>query len=107
MENSNQLNAYTITWAIIQPVKGKITKKDLNIMFRNGLYSISASKTKNEFTAHFPNKDSAIVRVMSLKGLSRLYKVVFITDKQFGMQNVKESLINVATKKQLIEMKFI
>ncbi len=42
-----------------------------------------------------------------MKNLSKLFKIVLITDKQFGLSNPKESLLKVATKQQLIDTQVI
>jgi hypothetical protein len=96
-----QLNSYQITWAIIQPAKGnKITKKDLNTIYRAGALSVAGYG--NIITCHFSSKKRAEDTLKKAKGLTKPYKVVFITDKQFGLSKWNEPLINVATKKQLI-----
>lgn len=100
---SNQLNAYTITWAILTPVNGKkITKKDLNQICKSSDKPFSGSKTLNEITFHFKNLESAIESVKKINGLNKNYSAVFITDKQFGLTNWNQRKIEVATKTQLI-----
>jgi len=102
------LNPYKITWAVITPVKGKITMKDLKAMKKSGLFHFFPSyKTKNESSLFFASKGIAIDMISKVAGLSKQYKVVYITDKQFGLANPNESLLTVATKKQLIEMQII
>ena len=101
--NSNQLNAYTITWAILTPVNGKkITKKDLNQICRTSDKPFSGSKTLNEITFHFKNLETAIESVKKISGLNKNYSAVFITDKQFGLSKWNQKKIEVATKIQLI-----
>ena len=95
------LNPYKITWAIFTPIKGRVTKKDLNTFFRQGIYSYCKNSDINEITAHFPTKEKAIETIKKVKNLSKNYEVILITDKQFGMVNWKESVKTVATKKQL------
>jgi hypothetical protein len=96
-----QLNPYQITWAIITPTKGeKVIKKDLNTIYKTG--ALSAAGYGNIIICHFSSKKKAEDTIKKAKGLTRPYKVVFITDKQFGLSKWNESLINVATKKQLI-----
>lgn len=101
------LNAYTISWAILTPVKGKITKKDLNILAKCGIWTLSSRKEFNQFFFHAKTKETAIQQLKKVKGLSRNYEVVIITDKQFGDSKWNESLLNVATKKQLQNRFFI
>ena len=100
------LNPYKITWAIITPIKGKATKKDLTAFFRAGV-SYCKRIDFNEFTAHFSTKEKALKTLKKVKNLSKNYEVIFITDKQFGLVNWRESLKTVATKKQLRDRFFI
>lgn len=102
-----KLNAYTIAWAIISPIEGKTTKADLKIMKKCGLFHSTPFLRNNEISLHFATKEIAIDRISNVIGLSRKYKVVLITDKQFGLSKYNETLLKVATKKQLIDMKFI
>lgn len=99
------LNSYTITWAIFTPSKGRITKKDLNVIYKAGCPTAYGNKSLNEILAHFPSKAKADAALRNVKGLTKAYKVVFITDKQFGNSKFNESFLNVATKKQLIQTK--
>ena len=101
------LNPYEITWAILTPIKGKVTKKDLTTLFRAGVYTYCKRVGFNEVTAHFSTKQKAIETLKKVKNLTRNYEVVLITDKQFGMTNWKESVRIVATKKQLQDRFFI
>lgn len=88
------LNAYQITWAILQPKKGIVTKKDTRLGF---------SKQDLFLIDHACSLEAAKEKVNNLAGkLSKEYDIFFITDKQFGMScngNFKE----VATSKQLSE----
>lgn len=95
------INPYVITWAVLTPIKGKVTKKDLTTLYRNGVYTYCKRVGFNEVTAHFPTKEKAEKVLKSIKGLSKNYEVVFITDKQFGMSDWKQSIIELATKTQL------
>jgi hypothetical protein len=101
------LNPYKITWAVFIPSKGKTTKKDLNIIYRAGCPTAYGHKPLNEILAHFPSPAKAQVALKKITGLTKPYKVVFITDKQFGLAKWNESLLNVATKKQLIETRIV
>ena len=100
------LNPYQITWSILIPVSGKATKKDLSIIAKSGIYSIS-SNLNNEFFFHSADKEKAIEKAKNIKGLSKKYEVVMITDKQFGNVDVFKSFRLSATKKQLQERFFI
>jgi hypothetical protein len=96
------LNAMTITWAIITPINNKPTKSDLktiNKSHANGGFVISGT----EIIRHFASKEAAIESVKKISGLSKAHKVVFITDKQFGLSEYGQPFVNVATKKQLID----
>lgn len=100
---NNQLNAYTITWAILTPANGKkITKKDLNQIYKTSGRAFGQSKSLNEGACHFKNKQSAIDCIKKIKGLNKNYSVIFITDKQFGLSKWNQKKIEVATKMQLI-----
>lgn len=99
------LNPYVITWTILTPVKGKATKKDLNALWRSEIFTVS--KNDNEFFFHSSSKEAAISKVKKIKGLSRNYEVLFITDKQFGNSEFGEKLSLLATKKQLQERFYI
>jgi len=96
------LNAMTITWAIILPINSKPTKSDLKIINKshnNGGYSIADT----EIIRHFASKEKAMESIKKISGLSKEHKVIFITDKQFGLAKYYEPFVNVATKKQLID----
>ena len=98
-----ELNAYTITWAILTPINGKkITKKDCSVIYKSGIYSVGASKKENEIIAHFSSKENAIKAIKKVNGLTKQYRAVFITDKQFGLAKWNQPKIEVATKLQLI-----
>lgn len=101
------LNAYEITWTVLTPVKGKVTKKDLNQMYRCGIYTNSMDRTHNQFFFHSATKENAQNKVKALKGLSKTYEVIHITDKQFGLLKWNESKLANATKKQLENRIFI
>jgi len=94
-----QLNPYKITWAIITPIKGKFTQKDFSLL-KKTMPSLCGNDYLNERCAHFPTKERAI-EVLAKSKASKEYKVVFITDKQFGMTNNSESLLKVATTLQI------
>lgn len=101
------LSPYAMTWAVIIPAKGKFTKKDINTLYRGGLLNVTGSYRTNEIFAHFGTLDAAKTKVLKNWDLSKPYRVVFITDKQFGLCKYGESLISVATKKQLRETNII
>ena len=101
------LNPYKITWAILTPIKGRVTKKDLTALFRAGVYTYCKKADINEITAHFPTKGKALETLKKVKNLTKNYEVILITDKQFGMTNWKESIKTVATKKQFQDRFFI
>ena len=103
----NTPNPYQITWAVLTPIKGKVTKKDLTTLYRAGVYTYCKRVGFNEVTAHFPTKERALQVLKGIKGLTRTYEVVLITDKQFGLTDWKESVKIVATKKQLQNRIFI
>lgn len=96
MEN---LNRYKITWAIFTPISGKFFKKNRNEIFKS-VHTISKRNEVNEAFAHFPSKERAMELISKVK-TSKKFKVTLITDKQFGMSNWNDSLLNFATKKQL------
>ncbi len=96
---NNQLNPYTVTWAVITPTRGKFFKKNLNEISKT-IFSIGKMVGQNEAIAHFPTRDRAI-ELLNKVSASKQFKVVLITDKQFGQSNWKESKLNVATEKQL------
>ena len=97
-----ELNAYRITWAILTPAKGRPTKKDLSVI--NKIDPVKGyTLNGTEIIRHFKTREVAIESVKRITGLSKPYKVVFITDKQFGTGKYWEPQMNVATKRQLIE----
>lgn len=104
---TNTLNSYTITWTILTPIKGKVTKKDLNKMYSCGIYTNNMDRENNQFYFHSPTKENANKKVKALKDLSKNYEVVHITDKQFGEIFWSASKLSNATKKQLQERFFI
>lgn len=96
--NNRELNAYQITWAILEPVKGIITKKDQRFGF-------SKNRDNSSLIAFGATGEAAETKVKSLAGkLSKEYNVFYITDKQFGMTSNVKSFKDVATTKQLSEM---
>jgi len=98
------LNPYVITCAVISAEKGRNTKRDLNIMYRCGLPTISGSHFQGKpFVCHFPSKGNAIERLSKVSGLNKSYNVILITDKQFGMSSYNADITAVATTKQLNE----
>ena len=98
---------FKITWAILTPIKGRVTKKDLTTLFRAGVYTYCKNSDIKEITAYFPTKEKAFDVLKKVKNLTKNYEVILITDKQFGMTNWKESVKTVATKKQLQDRFFI
>ncbi len=105
---NDKLNAYSITWAILTPANGKkITKKDLNQIYKTCGRSFSQSKQLNEGACHFNSLDSAKECVKKINGLNKIYSCVFITDKQFGVSKWNQKKIEVATKMQLINQVII
>jgi hypothetical protein len=94
------LNPYKITWLVLTPNAGKATKKDLKIL--NGK-RFGFGISNNEIKDCFANKELALNFAQRIVGLTKHYKVTFITDKQFGLSKWDESLLNVATTKQKLE----
>ena len=101
------LNPYKITWAIITPIKGKVTKKDLTTFIKSGVYIYCEKMDLNEVTAYFITKEKALKTLKKVKNLSKNYEVILITDKQFSLLNWNESVKTVATKKQFRDRFFI
>jgi hypothetical protein len=99
---TKELNSFEIAWAFITPLKGKITKRDLNLIYKCGIYTIGGHM-KETFIAHFPSKKNGIEKMKLVNGLYKEYSVVFITDKQFGIRKWNEPLGNIATEKQISE----
>lgn len=100
---STVLNPYLITWAILTPIKGKVTKKDLYQMNAVNIFS----KVNNEAIGHFSTPERAKSFINDIVSLSKSYEVVLITDKQFGLCNIKQPIRMSATKKQLQNRFFI
>jgi len=98
------LNPYKITWAFLIPIKGIATKQD------NYATSLQRGISKSHLSRHFSDIEDAKKEISKLKGkLSKEYKVLFITDKQFGQiqnnfTNQTDNLLEVATAKQKAEM---
>ncbi len=102
MKNTTtQPNAYTITWAVITPLKGKFIKKNLNELSKK-IFSITKYKMANEAICHFSSKEQAIEKLSNVSA-SKQFKVTLITDKQFGMTKWNEPLLANATQKQIEE----
>lgn len=94
---SSEINfsPFSLYFAVIQPISGKITKKDFQIIKKENFSTIK--QTGNELVC-FTGKR----KELSLKSkLSKKYKVVYITDYQFGKTKFNQSFLNVATKKQI------
>lgn len=72
------MNAYKITWAILEPIKGKVTKADADKMNIGRMFA-------NKMGAKcFGNIDAALSWVKE-QAPAKKYNVRFICDKQFGM----------------------
>jgi len=90
-------NPYTITWAFLIPTKGVALASDAK-------FPITRNTDRTVLMLHAPNKQHAKNKVAALKGtLAKEYKVVFISDKQFG-QMKDYNVLEVATSKQKQEM---
>lgn len=70
-------------------------------MYACGIYTNNMDRDNNQFYFHSTDLESANKKVKALKGLSKIYEVVSITDKQFGLLGWREGKLSNATKKQL------
>ena len=104
MKTKINFNPYKITWCFLIPVKGIALKNDLkNKILKRGVFNSNL---------HFwaANKEIAKSKLKNLKGLlNKDYKILFITDKQFGLIQTdyklkKTNLLDIATKKQIKDM---
>lgn len=89
------INPYEITWVIIEPATGIVTKADAKKM---GLCTLN----KKIGTKVFANKENAIKWIKSQKA-SKRYICRMITDKQFGMIKVGANVVIPFTSKQVKE----
>lgn len=94
------MNKYKLTWAIFIPIKGNITLRDMNIIYKSGILSICGYR-HNRWLAHFDSKESAIEILSRIKGLHKHYEVILITDAQFGLLTYNQNPEEIATKLQL------
>jgi hypothetical protein len=98
---------YRIKHAILTPVKGIVTKKDDGIV--NGHFNKWTLRDRSKDRLHLWGANEASLRekIEQLKGhFSKEYKMLIITDKQFGM--IKNfDFMAVATKKQKAEITVI
>lgn len=99
------LNPFVITWSILTPTKGKALKKDINAIWKSGIFECGTNGKEIYF--HSASKEKALEKIKKIKGLSKQYEIVFITDKQFGNAVVKDGFRVNATKKQLLDRFFI
>lgn len=100
-----ELSPYKIYWAEFIPMTGLyVTKKDIAALgekFYRGIHNKTYRK-------HFPSKEKAIAFVTNFNGkLSKRYKVLLCTDKQFGMTKQEEGYAIHYTKKQLQEVYYV
>lgn len=103
-------SGYKIWWAIVLPKAGVVPQKDQKVMNKYRVY-----RNVRSVMEHFSSKDRAVAFAENLRGkLSKSYDVIFITDKQFGLQppvagatlnmTARERIMSVATSKQKSEM---
>lgn len=100
----NKLSAYEIYWAEFIPTTGRyVTKKDIKAMGDNPL-----GKHFTTYCKHFPSKEKAIQFIIDFnKKLSKRYRVLLCTDKQFGMAKQETGYAIPYTLKQLAEAYYI
>lgn len=109
MKTSNKTNCspYKIKHAILTPVKGIVTKKDDGIV--NGRFNKWTLRDRSKDKLHIWgwNETSLQAKIEQLKGrFSKEYKVIIITDKQFGMMK-NFDFMAVATEKQKSQIMLI
>lgn len=103
------MSSYQIHWVVLEPLKGKATKRDVKAF--NSADNIDRFKiifnNNNYVMAHASSKDEALLLISKIKGLAhKEYKATLITDKQFGMikKNYSDNTISIPfTQKQLEE----
>lgn len=94
------LNAYRIVWIILIPNKGKPSAADLKKLLRVKLY-FSKGFYFDAYAKHCVNIEEAQKQIRQIPKLSKIYKALIITDKQFGMMGQTKDVYSVATKKQV------
>ena len=100
-----EFSPYKIWWAEFIPTTGRyVTKKDIAALGHKSYVGIR-NKT---WRKHFASKERAVAFLTNFNGkLSKRYKVLLFTDKQFGMAKQENGYAIPYTKKQLSEPYFI
>ena len=100
-----EFSPYKIYWAEFIPTTGKyVTKQDIAALGHKSYVGIH-NKT---WRKHFPSKEKAIAFITNFNGkLSKRYKVLLFTDKQFGMAKQETGYAIPYTQKQLNEPYYI
>lgn len=103
-EYLNNLSAYKIYWAEFFPTTGRfVTQKDIKALGDN-----PRGKHFKTYRKHFPSKEKAIQFIFGFnKKLSKRYRVLLCTDKQFGMAKQETGYAIPYTLKQLAEDYYI
>lgn len=97
------LSPYTISWVIIEPVKGVVTQHDRKMF---GELNTTSIRNKQAFI-HFANRSKALEYLKGFdKKLDKKYMCRIITDAQFGKIKVqKDGTFDIPyTQKQLKEV---
>lgn len=101
---TRELSPYKIYWAEFFPTTGRyVTKKDINALgeYVRGWHF----KTYRKW---FGSKEKAVQFLTNFnKKLTKRYKVLLCTDKQFGMTKQEEGYAIHYTKKQLQEVYYV
>lgn len=98
-------SSYPMTWGILFPYKGRTTKRDLNVIYRCGIWTVARSYFEDRpFVCHFPNKEAAITALKKVTGLFKEYDVLMITDAQFKQSSWNAYIQGIATSRQKKEI---
>lgn len=84
------LSKYKVSWLILLPIKGKSTKKDVQILNKLNPLGGFGIIGVNSFMIgrFFPDKRSAEIQLKKIKGLTKGYRAYIITDAQFGSMSI-------------------
>lgn len=98
-------SSYQITWGILYPSKGRTTKRDLNIIYRCGIWTVARSYFEGRpFICHFPNKEAAKAALKKVTGLFKEYNVLMTTDAQFKQSSWNAYIQGIVTSQQKKEI---
>lgn len=103
-QKNKEFSAYRICWAEFIPMAGRcVTVKDIRALnvYAHGIHH----KT---FRMHFATKENAVQFIKRFdRKLTKRYKVLLCTDRQFGLARMEDGYEIKYTKKQIREALYV